>query len=76
MQVILVYLLCGICGVVVFLVAAKVGLAVRIASAIGTFLVLAAIATVIRVHVGDRPASDAVTVDQKQLQRDSKKPAQ
>jgi hypothetical protein len=75
-QVILVYLLCGICGVVIFLVAAKLGLAIRIASAIGTVLVLAAVATAIRVHIGDRPAADAVTVDQKQLQRDSKKPAQ
>ena len=73
---ILVYLLCGLCGVVVFLVAAKVGLVVRVASAVGTFLVLAVIATAIRVHIGDRPASDAVTVDQKQLQHDSKKPTQ
>jgi hypothetical protein len=75
-QVILVYLLCVVCGVVVFIVAAKASLPLRLGLSVGTFLLLAAAATAIRSRMGDRAAPDAVTVDQKQLQGDGPKPKQ
>jgi hypothetical protein len=75
-QMMLIYLLCAVCGVVVFVVASKASLPLRWGLSIGAFVLLAAAATAIRSRIGDRAAPDAVTVDQKQLQGDGTKPKQ
>jgi hypothetical protein len=62
--------------VIVFAVAAKASLLLRVGLAAGTFLVLAVAATVIRTQIGDRAPPNAVTVDQKQIQSDGTKPKQ
>jgi hypothetical protein len=76
LQMMLVYLLCAVCGVLVFVVAFKASLPLRLGLSIGTVVFLAAAATAIRSRIGDRAPPDAVTVDQKQLQGDGAKPKQ
>jgi hypothetical protein len=65
---ILAYLLSAVVGVVIFFVASKLSLPMRLGLSIGIFVLLAVIVTVIIIRVGDRASPDAVTIDPKRLQ--------
>ena len=68
LQMIAAYSLSAVLGVVVFFIASKLSLPMRLGLSIGLFLVLAVAATVVIIHIGDRAPPDTVTVDSKQLQ--------
>ena len=68
MQMTAAYLLSAVLGIVVFFIASKISLPLRLGLSLGTFLVLAVIAMIVISRIGDRAPPDAVTVDLKQLQ--------
>jgi len=69
---ILAYLLSAVVGVVIFLSASRLSLPMRLGLSIGSFVALVLLVTIILIRIGDRAPPDAVTIDSKQLQDESK----